>query len=143
MGADVTMVTDPGLEAGRKYCYRVRAMRGEEKGVLSTEVCSSTRSPTNRLLCDCNGDTQIDVSDPIKTLDYLFSAGQVDCPGACNCNGDAVTDISDAIFGLGYLFTAGPPPGSSSGGLYLFPRCDHFEGCAEYENANFCPVGRP
>ena len=60
---------------------------------------------------DVNGDSNIDLSDPISILGYLFQGqGEPGCVEAANTNGDAVVDLSDAIYLLSYLFTGGPKP---------------------------------
>lgn len=68
---------------------------------------------------DSNGDGQLDISDPIRTLNYLFAGGvNVACMDAADANDDGGVDISDAVFCLNFLFAGGkdiPPPISKSG----------------------------
>jgi hypothetical protein len=72
---------------------------------------------------DVNGDSNIDLSDPISVLAYLFQGqGEPGCLEAANTNGDATVDLSDAIYLLSYLFSGGfepPPP---------FQECEHDPG---------------
>ena len=64
---------------------------------------------------DSNGDAEVDLSDALRTLGYLFlGAPPPDCPDAADANDDARIDISDAVGTLGFLFlgsAAPPPPG--------------------------------
>ncbi len=60
---------------------------------------------------DPNGDGDVDLSDPVFILNYLFTGGdRPDCLEAANANGSSGIDIGDAIFLLGYQFGGGPPP---------------------------------
>ena len=61
---------------------------------------------------DCNADSVLDISDPIRLLFSLFLAGGVlPCSDACDSNDDGGLDISDAIHVLRYQFlgAASPP----------------------------------
>jgi hypothetical protein len=65
------------------------------------------------LRCDANDDLQVDIADPVWTLNELFGGAnpqKTRCRLAADCNGDGVKDISDPIFGLSFLFTGGPRP---------------------------------
>jgi len=62
---------------------------------------------------DANGDGNIDISDPVETLNYLFLGGaRPGCLDAADTNGDGAVGLSDAIFELAFLFVEGdaPPP---------------------------------
>jgi hypothetical protein len=59
---------------------------------------------------DSNLDGQIDISDPVAILDYLFQGEQCPCPLASDANADAALDIADAIAQLGFLFSSGAAP---------------------------------
>ena len=64
---------------------------------------------------DTNGDGEVDMSDPMATLRYLFTGG-TDSPGclkAVDSNDDGQIDISDSIQTLSRLFLDArplPPP---------------------------------
>ncbi|MAG94417.1 MAG: hypothetical protein CMJ48_11805 [Planctomycetaceae bacterium] len=72
---------------------------------------------------DCNGDGEVDLSDAVCTLDWLFvGKATPGCIAALNTNGDEVVDLSDATYLLNFLFvgTAPPPvpfPDCGPGGL--------------------------
>ncbi len=55
---------------------------------------------------DSNGDGEIDISDAINILQFLFSpGGLISCMAAADANRDGLVDISDAIQVLNYLFS--------------------------------------
>jgi hypothetical protein len=61
----------------------------------------------------CNGDSEMDISDPVFLLSFLFSGGpQPPCKDACDMQDDGTLDISDGIGMLGFLFMGSHPPGS-------------------------------
>ena len=54
---------------------------------------------------DANMDLEVDISDPIRVLLYLFGPGDpLPCPDAADANEDLKLDISDPIVMLDYLF---------------------------------------
>lgn len=60
---------------------------------------------------DANGDTALDISDAVWTLQYLFAGGAPPASlEAADTNGDGKLDISDPIYLLTYLFLGGPGP---------------------------------
>ena len=60
---------------------------------------------------DYNLDTQINLSDPIALLTYLFLAGaEGPCADAGDFDDSGVLDLSDAIASLNYQFLGGPDP---------------------------------
>ncbi len=85
---------------------------------------------------DADGSGELDISDPIAALSWLFTGGREPvCLDAADSNDDGVVDISDPIGVLGFLFLgASPPdpPGPSSCGPDPtgdeLPACD-YAGC--------------
>ena len=60
---------------------------------------------------DFNSDGQVNISDPIGTLNFLFlGQGSSSCMKAVDVNGDGSVNISDATFSLNFLFAGGPTP---------------------------------
>ena len=58
---------------------------------------------------DSNGDTNVDISDPTYTLQYLFLGGPAPgCAAAADANADGSLDISDPTYTLLHLFLGGP-----------------------------------
>lgn len=67
---------------------------------------------------DCNTDLNVDISDVIFKLSWLFQGGPTPtCLDACDANDDEVNNIADCIYVLNYLFLGGPPP------PFPFPGC--------------------
>ena len=67
-------------------------------------------SPPSFLRGDSNTDGEVDISDAIHTLSFLFlGTSQVPCEDAADANDDGTVDISDAISTLGFLFLGMPP----------------------------------
>ncbi len=57
---------------------------------------------------NCNGDQNVDISDAVGILRYLFAgAAAPPCLDGCDVNGDLQVQISDAISLLQYLFAPG------------------------------------
>ena len=60
---------------------------------------------------DCNDDGDVDLSDAVCTLNWLFLGGPAPgCLAATNTNGDAAVDLSDPVSLLNHLFLGGPAP---------------------------------
>ena len=67
---------------------------------------------------ECNDDGEVDLSDAVCTLNWLFSDVVTPrCIAALNSNGDADVDVSDPVTLLNFLFDGGPSPASP------FPDC--------------------
>ena len=67
---------------------------------------------TNQFMrSDTNFDGEVDLSDPVVTLLYLFQGGAPpNCEDAADVDDSGKLDISDAIYTLLYLFRGGPQP---------------------------------
>jgi hypothetical protein len=60
---------------------------------------------------DANGDRGVDISDPIRTFDFLFRGGATPkCLDAADANDDGAVDISDSIWTLLSIFRGGSEP---------------------------------
>jgi hypothetical protein len=60
---------------------------------------------------DCNDDGEVDISDPVATLAYLFLGSEdLGCLDAADADDSGEADISDAIYLLTFLFLGGPAP---------------------------------
>jgi len=66
---------------------------------------------------DGNGDGQLDVSDAVQGLDFLFGSGAIDCHSALDCNDDSTINLADVVFVLGSVF------GSNSLPSAPYPAC--------------------
>ncbi|MCJ7786426.1 MAG: M28 family peptidase, partial [Desulfobacterales bacterium] len=64
------------------------------------------------MIGDANRDGQLNVSDAIYLINYLFKGGPAPNPiqtGDVNCDGKI--NVSDVVYLINYLFKGGPPPG--------------------------------
>jgi len=60
---------------------------------------------------DANSSSDVDLSDAVFTLNWLFGGGEAPlCQDAVDSNDDGQIDLSDAVYTLGYLFLGGDPP---------------------------------
>ncbi len=76
-------------------------------------------SPGNSFIRgDCNSDGEIDISDAVKNLLFLFARHSIDCEDACDVNDSGKNTIADVVYVLRFLFAGGqnpPPPYPNSG----------------------------
>ncbi len=65
----------------------------------------------NEIMGDCNSDWDVDLSDPISLLGFLFlAAGEPDCRARCDVNSTGDLDLADVVFFVGYLFLGEESP---------------------------------
>ncbi|MGQ9589534.1 MAG: dockerin type I repeat-containing protein [Planctomycetota bacterium] len=87
--------------------YEVVASDPQESKAAAFEVAGPP------LVCfpgDANGDAQVDVSDAVFTLLYLFSGGsKPGCERQADANGDEKVDLADPVYLLNHLFRGGSP----------------------------------
>ncbi len=64
---------------------------------------------------DASGDGNINLSDIVYIVNFLFKAGPAPSP-ACrgNVNGDGTTNLSDIVYLVNFIFKSGPAPVNSS-----------------------------
>jgi hypothetical protein len=71
-----------------------------------------TDPPPPPYICgDANKDNEVDISDAVYLVTYIFKGGPAPNPlaaGDPNCSGDA--DIADAVYLINYIFRDGPEP---------------------------------
>lgn len=81
---------------------------GGEDGLILT---LGSRTGASFLRGDANGDAELDLSDPIHVLGWLYLGGRpILCQDAADSNDDGRIDRSDAVFILSYKFLGGVPP---------------------------------
>jgi hypothetical protein len=64
------------------------------------------------LIGDANSDGQVNVSDAVYIINYVFVGGNPPSPlaaGDCNC--DSAVNVSDAVWIINYVFVGGAAPG--------------------------------
>ena len=60
---------------------------------------------------DSNHDSQVDISDAVSIISYLFLDGLAPQPGqAADTNADGALDLADAVYLLNFLYRGGPQP---------------------------------
>jgi hypothetical protein len=95
---------------------------------------------TNQIPSDCNNDGNLDISDGICILGFLFTGVPSSLPcgdgtGAhpsnlrlTDANGDGILDVSDGPYVLNFLFNGGPPPVLGTSCVYI-EDCPPNPGC--------------
>ncbi len=79
---------------------------------------------------DANDDTEIDISDPLRILGFLFiGLDSPPCLTAADADDDGALQINDAVILLGFLFQGGPAPAAPFPEAGLDPTPDL--GCRE------------
>lgn len=104
-GALETLAT--GLSLPVDLCLKSGRIFATEQGLEQVAVFSA---PGSFVRGDANMDQTVDVSDPIKLLNYLFLGGDLTCEDAGDANDDGVLDLADAVNVLEFLFAAGSVP---------------------------------
>jgi hypothetical protein len=89
------------------YWWKVRAQDRWGKTRWSNEIWSFDLENYG----DVSGDGQINVSDVVFLINYLFIGGPAPQPlSAGDVNGDCVVNTTDVVYLINYLFIGGPAP---------------------------------
>lgn len=76
---------------------------------------------------DCGQDGNVDLSDSLLSLAWLFNDGKVPaCLDGCDNNDNGLIDLSDPILLLGFLFLSGPPPAPPFPDVGIDPTADDY-----------------
>ncbi|MBN1444032.1 MAG: right-handed parallel beta-helix repeat-containing protein, partial [Planctomycetes bacterium] len=95
------------------------------------EYCEGLSSRFRR--GDVNSDGELDISDPVALLLYLYAAGSAPlCLDAADADDEGDVAITDAISLLGFLFRGGEAPPDPLAGCGFDPTDDDGLGCASY-----------
>lgn len=63
------------------------------------------------LRADADMSRKLDISDPIRTLNYLFlGTEKLHCFDSADSNDDGSLDLADAVYTLNWLYASGKPP---------------------------------
>ena len=81
---------------------------------------------------DATGDGVINIVDPIRTLEFLFSDGVLSCLDAADADDNGRLEITDAIGVLGFLFLGTFPPAAPLEECGGDPSADQIS-CEAYE----------
>ena len=82
---------------------------------------------------DCNQDAQVDMSDAISILSYLYSDWDSPCLAACDVHDDGFVEDADYVYLVNFLFQGGPPP------AFPFPTCGEVETTLACDDDSACP----
>ena len=81
--------------------------------LLTSVSWTGLRAESTFVRGEVNGDAEVDLSDGVRLLNFLFSVGQaLECSDAGDTNDDGDLDLSDAIHLLSFLFLGGNEPPS-------------------------------
>ena len=84
---------------------------------------------------NANADANLDITDAIAVLNFLFLGGSIPCVRAGDADDDGQVIITDGIFILNYLFLGGPAPKEPLGTCGEDPTpddltCERFDRCS-------------
>jgi hypothetical protein len=112
-----------------------------EKGANRLTVLDGWRYRFNR--GDANADAQINITDPIVILNWLFSGGpEPPCLDAADADDNSFITMEDAVYLLDHLSQGGPPPpppyyaSPGGNGQCGFDGTADLLGCLYYPGAN-------
>ena len=81
---------------------------------------------------DASADGQVNITDPVFILNFLFSGGaEPECEDSADGNDDGQMNITDGVFLLGYLFSGAAAPPTPFADCGLDPSDDTLE-CAAF-----------
>lgn len=126
-------VSDDWPQAGAKLYFVTRGLRIDS----STDIREATWTPAGASFRrgDIDGDGEVNVSDAVASLGYLFGgASRPYCLQAADTDDTGSIDISDAVYLLAHLFAEGPAPAApfESCGHDVTPDglgCEGYTGC--------------
>ena len=112
---DATEYQDRSTGAGH-FTYRLVGLVNGVTTYPARTYVTTLSSDHFFLRGDTDRDHRVTLSDPIRTLGYLFLRGEsLSCEDAADADDDGSLTLSDAVLTLRHLFLAGPPlpsPGS-------------------------------
>jgi uncharacterized protein (TIGR02145 family) len=80
--------------------------------VIAALVCLTGTIAYGDYVCgDANGDSDVNVSDAVHIINYVFVGGDPPNPiESCDCNCDEACNVSDAVWIINYVFIGGHEP---------------------------------
>jgi hypothetical protein len=103
------LLNQPGLLA--RHEYALRGVRGESRSIPATCIFIKPTEGATFRRADANSDGNVDLSDGVFVLNYLFTGGRKpQCLKAADTNDSGLVDISDGIYVLTFLFLGGKAP---------------------------------
>jgi hypothetical protein len=101
------------------YTYKLTVDDGFATSSVEVNVLVVEVAPERFRRADSNSDSDVDISDGIATLRFLFLGGLVTCPDSADADDSGIVDLSDAVFTFNFLFLGGarpPSPGPNNCG---------------------------
>lgn len=129
--ATTTTVNIPDFNVSHQICL----VTVDDCGLtLASACCNVECLATEFIRGDSNSDANIDISDPVRTLGFLFAMETVECVKALDSNDDGSANLADVVYILAFQFTNGPAPATPfpACGFDATPdalECDAFTGC--------------
>ncbi|MGE4603314.1 MAG: hypothetical protein AAEJ65_10465 [Planctomycetota bacterium] len=108
--ADTSTFVDSSPIEGILVIYHVMGTIDGELGEASECMIEIPGSAVYFIRGDVTTDGQLDLSDPVTTLHYLFLGGDMPCASAADHDDSGSLDLADAVSLLSYLFIGGTPP---------------------------------
>ncbi|MGQ9590554.1 MAG: IPT/TIG domain-containing protein [Planctomycetota bacterium] len=108
-----TRMIDQYVDFG-EHTYKVRGRIRSSRSAAA--VCSLEHGvptpPERRFIRgDADADREVNITDPIFTLGYLFTGGKAPpCPDSADSDDNGQLEITDPILTLGFLFLGSRPP---------------------------------
>ena len=97
------------LDYSTRYFWKVRTWVDLDTAVLCCE--SEVSSFWTWTLGDLDGTHEVDISDLVMMVDYMFNYGEAPDPlFVADLTGDCINDISDLVYMVDYMFSGGPAP---------------------------------
>jgi hypothetical protein len=135
LGPDSTSFPDRQGITVSFYTYRLKAVSASsESPYLYASARAGVPGPgaggAKFIRGDANADGNLDLSDGIAILSFLFTGGAAPvCPDAADVSDQGQINISSAIYLLGYLFTGGAAPPPPRGACGVDPTSDGLPDC--------------
>jgi hypothetical protein len=106
LSASGNITGTPGVYGDISFTAQVTCMAGS-----SDEEVYSFNIEQNYLCGDASGDEDVNVSDAVSIINYIFAGGNPPDPfeaGDVNCDGEV--NVSDSVYIINYVFTGGFNP---------------------------------
>ncbi len=109
-------VSDFALEKGETYTFQITEQVAGYNTSRDGELVRFTEQFTVPCCVGMRGNVdddpqdQVDISDVVAMVDYMFRGGTINCVDEANVDGIGGVDISDLNYLVDYMFNGGPAP---------------------------------
>lgn len=108
--AETSTFIDNSPIEGIPVIYEVMGTIDGELGEASQCMIEIPGTAAYFIRGDVTTDGELDLSDPVITLQYLFLGGDMPCASAADTDDSGSLDLADAVSLLSYLYSGGPAP---------------------------------